>query len=74
MLLINRLDERNKRTVYVIGQPGLEDELDERGIPYKGGSDPEDTMLMPYQVSFGAKYVTKQLLMAWWTGFLFHQT
>lgn len=37
------------RGVYVIGQRGLEEELEEVGITWKGGSAPEDDVLMPYQ-------------------------
>lgn len=38
-----------KRGIYVVGQVGLEEELREAGLVWKGGSSKEDDMLMPYQ-------------------------
>ncbi|KAM0756241.1 2-phosphoglycolate phosphatase [Meredithblackwellia eburnea MCA 4105] len=38
-----------QRGVYLIGQAGLEEELREVGLTWKGGSDPTDSSLMPLQ-------------------------
>ncbi|KAI5478927.1 4-nitrophenylphosphatase [Pseudohyphozyma bogoriensis] len=38
-----------KKGIYVVGQEGLEHELAQVGLTWKGGSDPEDDVLMPFQ-------------------------
>ncbi|GAA6011983.1 hypothetical protein JCM10207_003449 [Rhodosporidiobolus poonsookiae] len=43
------IKDETKRGIYLIGQAAMEEELREEGLKWKGGTDPDDDVLLPPQ-------------------------
>ncbi|GJN89294.1 hypothetical protein Rhopal_002274-T1 [Rhodotorula paludigena] len=43
------IKDPSKRGIYLIGQKAMEDEFEAEGLKWKGGTDPEDDVLLPPQ-------------------------
>ncbi|BGP16104.1 hypothetical protein JCM10213v2_004098 [Rhodosporidiobolus nylandii] len=48
-VVLPSIEDGTKRSIYLIGQKAMEEELEQEGLEWTGGTDPEDDVLLPPQ-------------------------